>query len=43
MDDKIGRTLNNTIRLALFVILAMSFDKWWLVLFAILFMDWKNN
>lgn len=34
---EISRSTNNTIRLALFVLLAIACDKWWVVLFVLIF------
>lgn len=37
MSDDAVMVIINTVRLACFIVLAIAFDKWWLVLFAPLF------
>ena len=38
LKQPIALLISNTIRIALFVMLAIVFEKWWIALFAILFL-----
>jgi len=42
MNDKY-MVIINTIRIALFIILAIVFNKWWISLFSTLFLVSKNK
>lgn len=35
--------IKNTISLALFVVLAITFNKWWIVFFSILFLNFDEE
>ena len=35
--------INNTLRLLIFAILAVCFDKWWIVLFSALFSTYEKK
>lgn len=41
MNDK-NLLFDNTIRIFLFIILAIVFDKWWIIFFSLLFLNYKK-
>lgn len=38
LKQQIALLISNTIRIALFVMLAIAFEKWWIALFSVLFL-----
>ena len=42
MQDK-NLLFSNTCRITLFIVLAMFFDKWWIVLFSIFFLTYREK
>ncbi len=33
---------DNTVRISLFIILAIVFEKWWIIFFSLLFLNYKE-